>query len=139
MRPYSISFHTFTTRSSQTDFSFKEVNQYGNGSAICIRDTVSLLVAPLPDVVKSWVDGLRIPFRDIGVRLAKIALKPGLELTSHPANASKVTRSDLRVSFLRTIRPSPWSFVRFSFTSLVTIRNGKYIFLLFFPFNCDFS
>ena len=28
----------------------------------------------LPDVVKSWVDGLRIPFRDIGVRLAKLPL-----------------------------------------------------------------
>ena len=30
----------------------------------------------LPDVVKSWIDSLRIPFRDIGVRLAKFALEP---------------------------------------------------------------
>ena len=128
MRPYSISFHTFTTRSSQTDFSFKEVNQYGNGLAICIRDTVSLLVASLPDVVRSWVDGLRIPFRDIGVRFAKLPL-------NHVWNLPAPLQMHIRVSLLRTIRPSPWSFVRFSITSLVTIRNGKYIFHLFFPFN----
>ena len=143
MRPYNISFHTPTTRSSQSDFSFKEVNQHGNGLAIghcfLISCTTEFHVADvLPDVVKSWVDGLRIPFRDIGVRLAKFALPPRLELTSHLANAYKVYRSDLRVSFLRTIRPSPWSFVRCSFTSLVTIRNGKYIIHLFFPFNCEF-
>ena len=61
-----------------------------------IGRTTELLVADvLPDVVKSWVDGLRIPFRDIGVRLAKFTLKPRLELTSHLATAYKATRSDL--------------------------------------------
>ena len=40
-------------------------------------------------------------------------VKLRLELASHFANAYKVTWSDLGVGILRTIRPSPWSFVRF--------------------------
>ena len=103
------------------------------GHCFLIGCTTEFLVADvLPDVVKSWVDGLRIPFRDIGVPLNHVWNLPAA-LQMH-----KATQSDLRVSILRTIRPSPWSFVIFSFTFLVTIRNGKYIFYLFFPFNCEF-
>ena len=51
----------------------------------------------LPDVVKSWVDGLRIPFRDIGVPLNHVWNLPAA-LQMHNA-----TRSDLRVSILRKV------------------------------------
>ena len=79
--------------------------------------TASLLAAPRNSSShmsyrtssKPWVDGLWIPFSDIGVRLAKL---PQTTLGTYQplANAYKATRSDLGVSLLRT---SPWSFVTF--------------------------
>ena len=43
------------------------------GHCFLIGCTTEFLVPDvLPDVVKSWADGLRNPFRDIGVRLAKL-------------------------------------------------------------------
>ena len=46
---------------------------YVQEDTFLIGCTTEFLVAGvLPDVVKPWADGLRIPLRDIGVRLAKL-------------------------------------------------------------------
>ena len=62
-----------------------------------------------------------------------------LELTSYLANAYKVTRSDLGVSILCSIRPSPWNFVRF-FVPIPShyMQWQVNIFHLFIPLNCEF-
>ena len=60
-----------------------------------------------------------------------------VELTSHLVNAYKVTRSDLGVSLLCTIRPSSRSFVRFFVhpsPAQVTICNGSKCFIFIHSF-----
>ena len=73
-----------------------------------IDSTTELLVTiVLPDVVKT----MGRPSSDSSQRYWcwQNCPKPRMELTSRLANAYKVTRPDLGVSFLRTIRPLPWS------------------------------
>ena len=97
-----------------------------------IGSTTKLLVAGvLPDVVKNMGDCqcLRIPFRDNGF-VWRNCSKPRLELTSHIANACKV--SDLE--FFTHHPPFVPSFVSFSFTH----HKQVYIFHLFILFNCEF-
>ena len=97
------------------------------------RDSDSFLAAPRTyssqasyrTSSKPWIDGLQISeILVFGWRICpKLRFEVTMELTSRLAYAYKVTRSDLGVSLLRTIRPSPW---RFSVhPSQVTICNSK--------------
>ena len=132
-----------TTRISETSLSYKDVNQYGSDLAICIWEAVSLLAAPrnsssqisLPDVFKSWVDSLRIPFWVIDVRLAKLPL-------NHVWNLPAASQMHLRslgqaweIAFYApsALRPgSSWDF-RLHPKSLASIH-----FFIFIPLSCDF-
>ena len=103
------------------------------GHCFLIGCTNEFLVADdLPDVVKSWVDGLRIPFRDIGVRLEKLPLNHVWNL---PATLQMHIRSPLGLTWALPFTHHPPFALElrevFVHPSQVTIRNGRYIFFIY--------
>ena len=119
-RPYNISFHTHDeVRLSTWKRTFlqrcksiwQRLGYMYKGRCFLVGCTTEFLVADvLPDIVDSLPN-----HSEILVFAWQNCHKPRLELTSRLANAYKVTRSDLGATLLRNIRPSSWSFVRFSF------------------------
>ena len=109
---------TFLQRSIWQRLGYMTAAMY-KGHCFLIGCTTEFLIA---DVVKSMgrrsSDSSQIAWGNCP--------KPRLELTNHLANTYKVAWSDVGVSLLRTIRPSPWNFVKFYVRpSQVTMCNGK--------------
>ena len=105
------------------EITYEDATQHGNSlrptynmtlPMFVIGNTTEFLVADvLLDVFKSMSRRSSDSFKRYWRSLGEIALKPRLELTSLLVNACRVTRSDLGVNLLHTIRPPPWRFVKF--------------------------